>query len=175
MIAQAKLPVLYTREEIAAAVSRLATEISADYHDRRPVLLGILKGSFVFMADLVRHLDFQLEIEFIGLSSYGKDKQTSGKIEVMQSLHAPVKDRNVLIIEDIVDTGRSADFLFDCLRPGKPASVKLCALMDKPSRRQVPVKIDYLGFTVPNKFLVGYGLDCSEMFRNLPDIRFIEE
>lgn len=175
MSSQSGLRVLHTREEITSTVSRLAAEITSDYHDRKPLLLSILKGSFVFLADLIRQLDFPLEVQFIGLSSYGKETQSSGRVEVVQSLRAPVKDRDVLIIEDIVDTGLSAAFLLDCLRPEGPASVRLCTLMEKPARRRVPVKIDYLGFTVPDKFLVGYGLDCDEMFRNLPEIRIIEE
>lgn len=166
--------VLFTRQEIEATVSRLAAEISEDYQDKNPLLLCILKGSFMFLADLIRLLDFPLEVEFIRLSSYGKGSQTSGKVKVVQDLRSPVKGREVLVVEDIVDTGFTTAFLLDYLRKKKPVSVKLCALADKPSRRQVPVTIDYLGFTVPNKFLVGYGLDLDEKFRNLPDICFLE-
>ena len=174
MIAQAKLHILFTRQEIESTVSRLAAEIRKDYQDRHPLLIGILKGSFMFMADLVRLLDFPLEVEFIRLSSYGKGSQTSGKIKVVHGLSSPIKGRNVLVIEDIVDTGLSTSFLLDYLKKKKPASLKLCALTDKPSRRQIPVTIDYLGFTVPNKFIVGYGIDYDEKFRNLPDIHVLE-
>ena len=174
MIAQAKPHVLFTKQEIKATVSRLAAEIRKDFHDKHPLLIGILKGSFVFMADLVRLLDFPVEVEFIRLSSYGKGSQTSGKIKVVHGLSSPIKGRDVLVIEDIVDTGLSTSFLLDYLKKKKPASLKLCALTDKPSRRQVPVNIDYLGFTVPNKFIVGYGIDYDEKFRNLPDICFVE-
>ena len=175
MGAQAKPHVLFSRAEIAATVSRLAAEITGDYHGKHPILVGILKGSFMFMADLIRLLDFPLEVEFIRLSSYGGGSQTSGKVEVVQGLSGPIENREVLIIEDIVDTGLTTAFLRDYLQERKPASLRLCTLADKPSRRQVPVPIDYLGFTVPDKFLVGYGLDYDEKFRNLPDMCFLED
>ena len=128
----------------------------------------------MFMADLIRLLDFPLEVEFIRLSSYGSGWESSGKIKVVQGLRSSIKGRDVLIIEDIVDTGLTISFLLDYLRKRKPVSLKLCALTDKPSRRQAPVTIDYLGFTVPNKFIVGYGIDWDEQFRNLPDICVLE-
>ena len=174
MSSQPKLHILFNRQEVEATVSRLAAEIGQDYHDRHPLLIGVLKGSFMLMADLIRHLDFPLEVDFIGLSSYGKGRQTSGKVKVVHELSTPIKGREVLVIDDIVDTGLTVSFLLDYLRKKKPASLKLCALTDKSSRRRVPVTIDYLGFTVPNKFIVGYGLDWDEKFRNLPDICFLE-
>jgi hypoxanthine phosphoribosyltransferase len=175
MDSQPKLHILFNRQEIEATVSRLATEISRDYHDKNPLLISILKGSFMFLADLIRHLDFPLEVDFIGLSSYGGGRQTSGKIKVAQELQSPIKGREVLVIEDIIDTGLTTAFILDYLRQKKPASLKLCALTDKSARRRVPVTIDYLGLAVPNKFLVGYGLDFNQKFRNLPDICFIED
>ena len=162
--------VLITREEIGKAVTRLASEIKRDYQGKQPLLIGVLKGSFVFMADLIRQLDLPLEIDFIKLSSYGAAKETSGKVRVVQGLKTAIKGRDVLVIEDIVDTGITISFLLDYLKRKRPASLKLCSLTDKPSRRQVPISIDYLGFTVPDKFIVGYGLDFDEKFRNLPDI-----
>ncbi len=165
---------LISRVEIEATVSRLASDITRDYCDKNPLLLGILKGSFMFMADLVRLLDFPLEVEFIRLSSYGSGQQTSGRVKVVQGMCASIKGRHVLVVEDIVDTGITIAFLLDYLRKKKPASLKLCSLADKPSRRRVPFVIDYLGFTVPDRFLVGYGLDCNEKFRNLPDICVME-
>ncbi|MBI2980440.1 MAG: hypoxanthine phosphoribosyltransferase [Chloroflexi bacterium] len=170
MSSQTKPRILFRRQEIAAAVKKLAAEISRDYQGKSPLLLGILKGSFVFMADLIRLLDFPVEVEFVRLSSYGRGTESSGKIKVVQGLRSQVRSRDVLVVEDIVDTGLTVAFLLDYLQKKKPASLKLCVLTDKPSRRQVPVTIDYLGFTVPDKFLVGYGLDCDEKFRNLPDI-----
>ncbi|OGO42875.1 MAG: hypoxanthine phosphoribosyltransferase [Chloroflexi bacterium RBG_16_60_22] len=166
---------LVPRAEIASAVKRLAGEIAGDYRDKEPLLLGILKGSFVFLADLVRELDFPLEVEFIRLSSYGSGRRSSGHVRVVQGLRTSVRGRHVLVVEDIIDTGITVAFLLDYLRKKKPASVRLCALTDKPSRRQVPVKIDYLGFSVPDRFLVGYGLDCDEKYRNLPDIHVLED
>jgi len=175
MSSQPKPHILFSREEIEATVKRLAAEIKKDYQGKHPLLIGILKGSFMFMADLIRLLNFPLEVEFIRLSSYGGGRESLGRIKVVQGLHSPIKGKDVLVIEDIVDTGLTISFLLDYLRKRKPASLKLCALTDKPSRRQAPVTIDYLGFTVPNKFLVGYGLDWDEKFRYLPDICYLEE
>ncbi|MBA7481876.1 Hypoxanthine-guanine phosphoribosyltransferase [subsurface metagenome] len=174
MSSQPKPRILFRREEIEATVKRLAAEIRRDYQGKHPLLIGILKGSFMFMADLIRLLNFPLEVEFIRLSSYGGGKESSGRIKVVQGLRSPIKGRDVLVIEDIVDTGLTISFLLDYLWKRKPASLKLCALTDKPSRRQAPVTIDYLGFTVPNKFIVGYGLDWDEKFRYLPDICSVE-
>ncbi len=175
MSSQPKPNILFGKGEIEAAIKRLAAEISKDYHDKHPILIGVLKGSFMFMADLVRLLDFPLEVEFIRLSSYGRGRDSSGKINVVQGLRSSVKGRDVLVIEDIVDTGFTITFLLDYLRKKKPASLRLCTLTDKPSRRKVPVVIDYLAFTVPNKFIVGYGLDWDEKFRYLPDICTLED
>ena len=174
MSSQSKLHTLFRRDEIEATVKRLAAEIRGDYYDKYPLLIGVLKGSFMFMADLIRFLDFPLEVEFMRLSSYGRGRQSSGRIKVVQGLRSEVRGRDVLVIEDIVDTGLTTSFLLDYLRKKKPTSLKLCALTDKPSRRRIPVTIDYLGFTVPDKFLVGYGLDWDERFRNLPDIHVLE-
>ena len=174
MVSQPKPHILFTKEDIQATVERLAAEIRQDYHGKHPLLIGVLKGSFVFMADLVRLLDIPLEVEFIRLSSYGQGTESSGKIKVVQRLRSSIKGRDVLVIEDIVDTGFTTAFLLDYLRQKKPASLKLCTLTDKPSRRQTPVIIDYLGLTVPNKFIVGYGIDWDEKFRYLPDICFVE-
>jgi len=174
MNGQPEPKVLFAREEVAAAVNRLAEEIRRDYQGKRPLLIGVLKGSFVFMADLIRLLDFPLEVEFITLSSYGRGRSTPGAIKVVKGLRAEVKSRDVLVIEDIVDTGHTVSFLLDYLKKKKPASLRLCALTDKPSRREVPVAIDYLGFTVPDKFIVGYGIDWDERFRYLPEICFVE-
>ena len=166
--------VLFSEDEIKQAVARLATEIKQDYQGKQPLLIGVLKGSFVFMADLIRQLQLPVEVDFVKLSSYGAGKETSGKVKVVQGLKTPIKGRDVLVVEDIVDTGLTLSFLLDYLRKKKPASLRLCALTDKPSRRQVPVTINYLGFTVPDKFIVGYGIDWNEKFRYLPDICFID-
>lgn len=174
MSSKAKPRVLFHRREIEATVERLAAEIKRDYQGKNPLLVGVLKGSFVFMADLVRRLDFPLEVDFVTVSSYGRAKESSGKIKVVQGLRSQIRGRDVLVVEDIVDTGHSAAFLLDYLQKKRPASLKLCSLTSKPSRRQVPVTIDYLGFTVPNRFIVGYGIDWDEKFRNLLDICYVE-
>jgi hypoxanthine phosphoribosyltransferase len=175
MSSEVKLSVLFTAEEIAAAVKRLAAEIRRDYRDKNPVLIGVLKGSFVFLADLVRRLNFPLQIEFAQLSSYGHGKESAGKIKVVKDVEGDIKGRHVLVIEDIIDTGLTTQFFLEHLKKKQPASLKLCSLTDKPSRTQVEIKIDYLGLTVPDKFIVGYGIDWDEKFRYLPDIRAIEE
>ncbi len=175
MVFQPQLKILISRDEIAKAVNRLACDIERDYQGKQPLLVGVLKGSFVFMADLIRQLDLPLELDFIRLSSYGAARESSGKIRVIQGVKTRIKGRDVLVIEDIVDTGITISFLLDYLKKKQPASLKLCALTDKPSRRRVPVPIDYRGFTVPNKFIVGYGLDCDQRFRNLPHIYALED
>ncbi|MBC8275243.1 MAG: hypoxanthine phosphoribosyltransferase [Chloroflexi bacterium] len=166
--------VLITQDEIRQAVAKLASEIRRDYQGKQPLLIGILKGSFVFMADLIRELGLPVEIDFVKLSSYGSGTETSGKVKIVQGLKTPIKDRDVLVVEDIVDTGLTVSFLMKYLRKKKPASLKLCALTDKPSRHKVPLAIDYLGFTVPNKFIVGYGIDWNEKFRHLRDICYLD-
>jgi hypoxanthine phosphoribosyltransferase len=174
MSSQPEPAVLITRQDIAAAVRRLAAAIKQDYQGKNPLLLGVLKGSFVFLADLMRCLSFPLEIDFIRLSSY-QGTVSSGKIKVVCKLNTVVKGRDVLVVEDIVDTGLTTSFLFKYLLRRQASSVRLCALLDKPSRRESPVTIDYLGLTVPDRFLVGYGLDCAEQYRYLPDICYIED
>jgi hypoxanthine phosphoribosyltransferase len=175
MRASAGYRVLIPREEVASIVARLAGKVSRDYRDKNPLLVGILKGSFVFLADLVRRLDFPLEVDFVRLSSYGSATESSGRIRVEQGLRSKVRSRHVLVVEDIVDTGATVAFLLDYLQKKKPASLKLCALLDKPSRRRAQVTIDYLGMAVPDKFIVGYGIDYAEKFRNLPDICVLED
>ena len=175
MYSQPKLQVLLSRKEIETAVKRLAEEVREDYRDKHPILVGVLKGSFMFMADLIRLLDFPLVVEFVRLSSYGGGRESSGRIKVVQGLRCPVKNRHVLVVEDILDTGLTTNFLLGYLGKRKPASLKVCALTDKPSRRQVPVTIDFLGFTVPDKFIVGYGIDWDEKFRYLPDVCVLED
>lgn len=165
---------LIPQDKIRQAVARLATEIRQDYQEKQPLLIGILKGSFVFMADLVRELGLPVEIDFVRLSSYGAGTETSGKVKVVQGLKTPIKGRDVLVVEDIVDTGLTVSFMMNYLQKKRPTSLRLCALTDKPSRHQVSVTIDYLGFTVPNKFIVGYGIDCGEKFRHLRDICYID-
>lgn len=170
-----EVKVLFSEQQVREKVAELAAILREEYRDKHPLIIGILKGSFVFMADLIRMMGIPVEVEFVGLSSYGRGAtESTGKIRVVQRLRATVKDRHVLVLEDIVDTGLTIRFLLDYLKRKKPASLKLCALLDKPSRRKIDVPIDYLGFTVPNVFVVGYGIDWDERFRYLPDVRFVE-
>ena len=165
---------LITQKKINEAVAKLAAEIRQDYRGKQPLLIGILKGSFVFMADLVRELALPVEVDFVKLSSYGSGTRTSGKVKVVQGLKSSIKGKDVLVVEDIVDTGLTVSFLMEYLQKKKPVSLKLCALIDKPSQHKVPVTIDYLGFAVPDKFVVGYGIDWDEKFRHLRDICIID-
>lgn len=169
------LKVLLTETEIRKAVARLAAEIRRDYENKDLLLIGILKGSFIFLADLVRELGLPVEIDFVKLSSYYSGTETSGKVKMELGLKAKVKERHVLVVEDIIDTGTTVSFVLNYLKRKKPASLKLCALADKPARHRVPVHIDYLGFTIPDRFIVGYGTDWDEKFRYLKDICYIDE
>jgi hypoxanthine phosphoribosyltransferase len=170
-----KPKIVITREDIAEKIDELAAEIRRDYKDKNPLLIGVLKGSFVFLSDLVRAMNIPVEVDFIRVSSYGAGKESSGKIKLVKDVETPIKDRHVLVVEDIVDRGLTVRFLLDYLSFRKPASLKLCALFDKPSRRKVEVPIDYRGFTIPDAFVVGYGLDYSEQYRYLPDLCVLEE
>jgi len=174
MISQPEVRILFSRQEIAATVKKMATEISRDYRDKNPVLIGILKGSFVFLSDLVRQLNFPLEVDFVRISSYGHGRTSAGPLKVFQGMRTRIAGRHVLVVEDIIDTGNSLAFLLDYLGKKKPATLKLCALTDKPSRRETQVHVDYLGLIVPDKFIVGYGIDWDEKFRNLPYIGYVE-
>ena len=168
------LNVLIKHQEIQREVAKLARAIRRDYTGKNPLLIGILKGSFIFMADLVRRLDMPLEVDFVRLSSYGSSTESSGKIKILGRLTRPVEGRHVIIVDDIIDSGLTTAYFIRYIKRKKPASATLCALTEKPARRRVDVKIDYLGFTVPDKFIVGYGIDWNEKYRNLPDTCYIE-
>ncbi len=171
-----QLQVILTPQEIKQTVERLAQEIKGDYQGKNPLLIGVLKGCFVFMADLVRNLDMPLEVEFVTLSSYGRGRtESSGKVRVLRGLRTPIKNRHVLVVEDIVDSGITLNFTLDYLQRRRPTSLEVCALFDKATCRQVPVPIDYRGFIVPDVFVVGYGLDYDERFRHLPGLYALQE
>jgi len=163
-----------SREAIARRVAELADSISRDYAGRDLVMLGVLKGVFIFLADLVRALEFPVEVDFVRLYSYGRGTTSAGEIHITKDVELPVKDRDVLIVEDIVDTGLTMDFLLHHLASHRPRSIKICCLIDKRERREVEVPLDYVGFVVEKGFLVGYGLDCGEKQRTLPEIYEIE-
>lgn len=165
---------LLSEEQIATRVGELGAEIARDYAGKKLVLVCVLKGSFVFTADLARRIDANLRIDFLGVQSYGEGTQSSGVVQITQDLTKPIEDEHVLIVEDIVDTGLTIAHLLDLLRTRKPASVKVCALLHKPARRRIEVPLDYLGFTIEDKFVVGYGLDWAQRYRNLPFIGVVE-
>lgn len=168
---QNQLEVLIDATKLEARIRALGAEITGDYDGETPlVLVGVLKGCFLFLADLCRHIDLPLEIDFLGLSSYGDAEETSGVVRVTQDLSRPVKGKHVLIVEDIVDTGLTMKYLLENLSTRKPASVKIASLLTKPARAQVEIDIDYLGFEIPDRFVVGYGLDYQNKLRNLPFI-----
>jgi len=169
-----ELKPLFSRQEIAEAVARLAVEISADYADKHLVLVGVLKGAFVFLADLVRELTIPVEIEFVRLASYGSRKESSGEVAVKKDVEITLAGKDVLIVEDIVDTGLSLTFLMDHLGTHNPSSLRVCALVDKKFRRKIEVTVDYTGFAIDDGFIVGYGIDFNERYRSLPDICVIE-
>jgi hypoxanthine phosphoribosyltransferase len=171
-----QLKPLFNAEQINDAVIKLGRVIVQDYESRNPLLIGILKGSFMFMAGLVREIEMPLEVDFVKLSSYGKGrKESSGKIKVVKGLNVPVVGKDILVIEDIVDSGLTLSYFLDHLRHKKPASLKVCTLFDKPSRREISVHIDYVGLTIPDAFVVGYGLDYDEKYRNLPGLYILSD
>jgi len=166
---------MLSADEIAARVKALGETITRDYQDTKElVVVPILKGSFLFASDLIRHIDLDLSVEFLGLRSYGAGTESSGVVQITYDLTTSISGKDVLVVEDIVDTGLTMRYLFDNLATRNPRSVKLCSLLHKPARSRVPVPIDYLGFTIEDRFVIGYGLDYNEKYRNLPYIGVIE-
>jgi hypoxanthine phosphoribosyltransferase len=167
---------LISAEAIAGRIAELGRQITEDYRDHGEdlVLLGVLKGSVIFLSDLCRQIALPLTLEFIGIASYGDETESTGVVQITSDLTRPIEHKHVLIVEDIMDTGLTAHYLMDNFATRKPASVKLCSLLHKPARSVVDVPIDYLGFTVPNKFVVGYGLDAAQRYRNLPFIGYLD-
>lgn len=162
--------ILLTADEIKEGVEKMGKRLTEDYRDKNPLFICILRGSIVFFADLIRNVDLPLDIDTMAVSSYGGGTETSGMIKMEKDLRESIKDRHVIIVEDIVDTGRTLSYLKGDLVSRGAASVKLVTLLDKPSRRQIAIDADYACFTIPDAFVVGYGLDYDEKYRNLPDI-----
>jgi hypoxanthine phosphoribosyltransferase len=160
--------VLITAEELASRVGELGRQIGADYADREPVLVGVLTGAVMFLADLMRAIEVPLQCELMGVSSYGGASQSSGIVKITADLPVSIEGRHVLIVEDIIDTGRTITYLKRNLETRHPRTLRICTLLDKIERREVPVDLDYVGFTIPNEFVVGYGLDHAGLHRNLP-------
>ena len=168
-----ELPLLLDAAKIEARINDLAALISRDYQGTVPHLVGILKGAWVFMADLVRHVSIHCTVDFLSIQSYGSGTMSSGEVKITKDLDVSIQGRDVLVVEDILDTGRTYGYLQDVLGAHGPRSLKLSALLDKHSRRIIPVEADYVGFEIPDVFVVGYGLDYEQRYRNLPDIRYI--
>ncbi|MBE3583357.1 MAG: hypoxanthine phosphoribosyltransferase [Limnochordaceae bacterium] len=162
--------ILLTQEQIAVKVAELGKQISQDYEGKDLGLICILKGASIFAADLVRHIELPISLDFMAISSYGMGTKTSGVVRILKDLDHPIQGRHILVVEDIVDTGLTLKYLLESLRSRQPASLHVCTLLDKPSRRRVEIEPDYNGFHIPDKFVVGYGLDFDERYRNLPYI-----
>lgn len=162
--------ILFTSEDIKVAVQKLGQKLTKDYQDKNPVVVGILRGATPFMIYLIRAMDCYMEIDFMAVSSYGDDTESSGTVKIIKYLDTDVTDRHVLIVEDIIDSGRTAQALRKLFAAKNAASVKICSLLDKPERREVDVQADYVGINTPNEFVVGYGLDFRQQYRNLPYI-----
>jgi hypoxanthine phosphoribosyltransferase len=163
--------VLIPQDRIKARIAELGAQIAADYPRDRPLyLVGILKGACIFLSDLARAIPRSVRIEFLGVSSYGKGKTSSGEVKVTKDIDSTLEDCDILIVEDIVDTGITLTYLTHVIQQRRPRTVRIAALLDKPSRRQRPVEVSYVGFTIPDEFVVGFGLDYAEDYRNLPDV-----
>lgn len=165
-----KLKVLIRRASIQKRVREVAFQITRDFKGQRVHLIGVLKGACIFLSDLVREINLETSIDFIAVSSYGKGKESSGQVRLLKDLDSSIAGLNVIVVEDILDTGLTLSYLLRVLEQRKPAALRVAALLDKPSRRVKDVKGDYVGFTIPNEFVVGYGLDYNERFRNLKDV-----
>jgi hypoxanthine phosphoribosyltransferase len=162
--------VMIDEEALRAKVVEVGARISADYRDvpGRVLLVGVLKGALTFIVDLSRVIDLPVEIDFMAISSYGAATQSSGVVRILKDLELPIEDRHVLVVEDIIDSGLTLTYILENLRNRNPASLKICSLLNKPSRRKVDVPVDYAGFDIPDEFVVGYGLDFGQIYRNLP-------
>jgi hypoxanthine phosphoribosyltransferase len=169
------LEVLFSEQQIRDRIKEIGAEITRDYAGRNPLLIGVLKGACFFLSDLLRAIDTRLSIEFMAISSYGSSTRTSGEVRIMKDLDVAVEGRDIIVVEDIVDTGLTLSYLLANLKSRGAASVKLVALLDKYERRERPVEIDYLGFKIPDHFVVGYGLDFAERYRNLPFIAVLKD
>ena len=164
------IDVMISKEEIENKVYELAKQIEKDYEGEEIVVVGILKGASVFVSDLIRNIDLDVKIDFMSVSSYGNSTESSGTFKILKDLDMDIKDKNVLVVEDIIDSGLTLSNLVKALETRKPKSLKLCTLLDKPKRRTVDIPVDYIGFEIEDKFIVGYGIDWAEKYRNLPYI-----
>ncbi len=168
------MDVLISAEALQQRCRELGEQITADFEGEEIHVIAVLKGSFIFLADLVRHIDLDVSIDFLGLSSYGSRRESSGVVRMTSDLAIPIKGRHVVVVEDIIDTGLTMKYLLENMKTRMPASLKICTLLDKPENRQVDVPIDYVGFEVPDAFVVGYGLDDAEFSRHIPYIGVVQ-
>ena len=162
--------VLFSEEQLKTRVAEIAAQIDQDYEGKEPLLISILRGSFVFMADLVRQIHVPCTVDFMAVSSYGSGTVSSGQVKIVKGLSEPIEGKDILVVEDILDSGNTLSYLLKLLEARHPASIRLCTLLDKPERRTKPVAVQYSGFSIPDEFVVGYGLDYDEKYRNLPYI-----
>ena len=166
--------ILYSEEQLRQRVRELGAQITADYAGKEPVLASVLRGSYIFMADLTRAIDLPVTVDFMAVSSYGAGTKSSGQVEIKKDLSDSIEGRDLIIVEDILDSGNTLFYLMEILKARKPASIRICTLMDKPDRRTQPIMADYVGFTIPDAFVVGYGLDYDEKYRNLPYVGILK-
>ncbi|MFF3023283.1 hypoxanthine phosphoribosyltransferase [Gottfriedia sp. NPDC057948] len=166
---------LISQTDLKNRVKALAEQIEHDFNNEPLILVVVLKGSFVFAADLVREMKSNINVDFISVSSYSKQTESTGKVRLLKDLDENITDKNVVVIEDIIDSGLTLHFLRDHLQMHKPKSIKICTLLDKPERRKIDLPVDYLGFVIPDEFIVGYGIDYAQQYRNLPYIATVEE
>lgn len=162
--------VLFSQEDLARRVGEIADQITGDYQGKEIMLISVLRGSFVFMADLCRRIDLPCTIDFMAVSSYGSGTSSTGQVQITKDLSGDIAGKHIIVVEDILDSGNTLSYLLKLLEQRKPASIRLCTLLDKPDRRVKPVEVHYTGFTIPDAFVVGYGLDYAERYRNLPYI-----
>jgi hypoxanthine phosphoribosyltransferase len=167
--------VLIEEDALARRITALADEVSSDYVDRDLLLIGVLKGAVFFMADLMRQITVPCEVDFMAISSYGGSTDSSGVVRILKDLDINIRDRDVLVVEDIIDSGLTLQYLMRNLRSREPASLEVCALMTKPARREIEIPVRYVGFEIPNRFVIGYGLDFAERYRNLPYVGVLNE
>ena len=166
--------VLYTEEQLQARVKELGAQITKDYAGKAPVLASVLRGSYIFMADLTRAIQLPIHVDFMAVSSYGSGTKSSGQVQITKDLSDDIEGRDLIIVEDILDSGNTLYYLMQILQARAPASIRLCTLLDKPERRTKPITADYCGFSIPDAFVVGYGLDYAEKYRNLPYIGILK-
>jgi len=162
--------VLFTEEELKKRIEEMAARISEDYEGQELLVIGVLKGANMFLSDLIRKIDLPMEVDFIAASSYGNATKSSGVVRILKDLDYPIQDRHVLLIEDLIDTGLTLHYLAENLKSRTPASFRICTLLDKPERRKIDIEVSYIGFNIPDEFIVGYGIDYSQKYRNLPYI-----